>query len=151
MPESSGQLVYEVAATPWLARLSARHGRPVTLGDVPNEELDAIAARGFEYLWPMGVWRTGSAAAEIAQREPWLGDRWHEAFPGLAAPELVGSPFAVAEYVVDERLGGEAALDRLRRRLADVGVRLVFDFVPHHTATDAPWVHEHPRLVRRGD
>lgn len=75
MPGPNGPLLYEVAAMPWLARLSARHGRRVTLGDVPNEELDALAARGFDYLWPMGVWRTGDAATEIAQREPWLPNR----------------------------------------------------------------------------
>lgn len=150
MPEPGGPLVYEVAAMPWLARLSARHGRKVTLGTVPIEELDALAARGFDYLWPMGVWRSGAAAAEIARHEPWLRDRWREAFPEPAAPELVGSPFAVVEYVVDDRLGGEGGLDRLRRRLADVGVRLVLDFVPHHTATDAPWVREHPEWYVAG-
>lgn len=150
MPGPHGPLLYEVAAIPWLARLSARHGRRVTLGDVPNEELDALAARGFDYLWPMGVWRTGDAAAEIAQREPWLPNRWREAFPDATVPELVASPFAVAEYVVDERLGGDGGLDRLRRRLADVGLRLVLDFVPHHTATDAPWVREHPEWYVAG-
>lgn len=144
MAGAGAPLLYEVAARPWLARLSARHGRRVTLGDVPDEDLEALAERGFDHLWPMGVWRTGDEAARIAREQPWLRDRWREAFAEVAAPELVGSPFAVAEYVVDEQLGGDDGLDRLRRRLANVGIGLVLDVVPHHTATDAPWVRDHP-------
>lgn len=144
MSRPGAPLINEVAARPWLARLSARHGRLVTLGDVPDEELEALAERGFDYLWPMGVWRTGDEAARIAREQPWLRDRWRGAFPEVAVPELVGSPFAVAEYVVDEQFGGDEGLDRLRQRLAEVGVGLVLDFVPHHTATDAPWVRDHP-------
>lgn len=36
MSRPGAPLLYEVAARPWLARLSARHGRRVTLGDVPE-------------------------------------------------------------------------------------------------------------------
>ncbi|MBI3747317.1 MAG: alpha-amylase, partial [Chloroflexi bacterium] len=144
MSRRGAPLLYEVAARPWLARLSARHDRQVTLGDVPDEDLQALADRGFDYFWPMGVWRTGDAATRIAREQPWLRDRWGQAFPDVAVPELVGSPFAVAEYVVDERLGGDEGLDRLRGRLATVGLGLILDVVPHHTATDAPWVRDHP-------
>jgi hypothetical protein len=150
MSGARAPLLYEVAARPWLARLSARHGRRVTLGDVPVGELQALAERGFDFLWPMGVWRTGAVAAALAWREPWLRERWREAFADVAVPELVGSPFAVAEYVVEEDLGGDEGLDRLRRRLAEVGVGLVLDFVPHHTATDAPWVDDHPEWYVSG-
>jgi hypothetical protein len=143
MAGASAPLLHEVAARPWLARLSARHGRSITLGNVPGAEIETLARRGFDYLWPMGVWRTGTEASRIAGAQPWLRQQWGDAFPGTA-PELVGSPFAVADYVVDEQLGGNEGLDRLRRRLEEVGVGLVLDFVPHHTATDAPWVREHP-------
>lgn len=136
-------LLYEVATRPWLNRLSDRHGRRITLGDVPDPEIAAIASAGFDFLWPMGVWRTGEAAARIAQRQPWLRRRWLEAFPGSPEAELVGSPFAVAEYAVDEELGGDTGLELLRRRLADAGLSLILDFVPHHTASDAPWIDEH--------
>lgn len=144
MAGTGGPLLYEVATRPWLARLSKREGRRVTLGNVPDRDLAALAERGFDYLWPMGVWHTGSEAARIAREQPWLVERWREAFPDVATPELVASPFAVAEYVVDEELGGNEGLDRLRRRLGKIGVGLVLDFVPHHTAIDAPWVSEHP-------
>ena len=65
---TAGPLMYEVATRSWLARLSARHGRQVTLGDVPDAEIETLARLGFDYLWPMGIWRTGTAAAPPSGR-----------------------------------------------------------------------------------
>ncbi len=144
MNQPTAPLVYEVATRQWLARLSSRYARPVTLGDVPQDELEAIAGAGFDYLWAMGVWRTGPQATRIARDQTWLQDRWTEAFPQGAPPEIVASPFAVAEYAVDPELGGEAGLSRLRRRLEHVGVGLILDVVAHHTGIDAPWLRERP-------
>lgn len=144
-------LLYEVAARPWLARLSARAGRRVTLGDVPDEEIERIAGSGFDILWPMGVWRTGRDAERIANQQGWLLDRWRAAFPGGDPPELVASPYAIREYLVADDLGGEAGLARLRARLDRAGVRLVLDFVAHDTATDAPWLRDRPDSYVTGD
>lgn len=144
-------LLYEVATRPWLARLSERFGRSVNLGDVPDAEIERIAGLGFDHLWPMGVWRTGEAATRIAREQPWLRERWREAFPGDPAPGLTGSPYAVSEYAVEDAFGGEAGLERLRERLTRAGLALVLDFVPHHTAIDAPWVREHPEWYVAGD
>lgn len=144
MSRPAAPLLYEVATRPWLARLSGRYGRRVTLGDVPFEELEALAQRGFDYLWTMGVWRTGDEAARIAREQPWLRHRWREAFPDGSPPEIVASPYAIAEYRVDDELGGDAGLERLREQLVRAGLGLILDVVPHDTATDAPWVRDHP-------
>ena len=37
-------------------------------------------------------------------------------------------------------------LATFRRRLNKLGLRLMLDFVPNHSAVDAPWVSEHPEL-----
>lgn len=144
MAPPAAPLLYEVATRPWLARLSTRHGRRVTLGDIPDDEIERIAWSGFDLLWPMGVWRTGAESARIAREQPWLRERWSEAFPGGEPPEIVASPFAVSEYVVADDVGGDTGLERLRDQLARAGLGLVLDFVPHHTAVDAPWVRDHP-------
>ena len=58
--------------------------------------------------------------------------------------DIVGSGFAITGYTVHPSLGGDPALARLRDRLRTRGLRLMFDFVPNHTALDHPWVEAHP-------
>jgi glycosidase len=84
----------------------------------------------------MGVWTLGTIGPQIA----------HALFPGVSAEDVVGSPYAIARYEVDPRLGGETALANLRSRLARRSIGLVVDFVPNHTARDHDWVRSHPEL-----
>lgn len=144
-------LLYELPARPLVARLSDQLGRSASLADVPDEEIDRLAALGFDHVWLMGVWDTGTVGGEIAQRQPWLRDRWRELFGADSEPEIVSSPYAIAGYRVAADLGGDDALARLRERLARAGMSLVLDFVNHHTAIDHPWIAAHPDWYVTGD
>ena len=118
----------------WLAQLSQRYGAPVRrLDEIPDEELHLLAQRGVSALWPIGIWRR-SAASRAMNRN--AGDA-----------DAEGSAYAVAEYVVDEQLGGDAALAALRTRAGAVGIRIVTDMVPNHVAIDGRWVNERPELL----
>ena len=145
------RLIYELPARPLVARLSDQLGRPADLADMPDEEIDRLAALGFDHVWLMGVWDTGTAGGEIARRQPWLRERWRELFGTDGEPEIVGSPYAIASYRVAAELGGDDALACLRARLARAGIRLILDFVNHHTAIDHPWVVAHPDWYVTGD
>ncbi len=118
----------------WLAQLSQRYGAPIRrLDEIPDEELHLLAQRGVSALWPIGIWRR-SAASRAMNRN--AGDA-----------DAEGSAYAVAEYVVDEQLGGDAALAALRTRAGAVGIRIVTDMVPNHVAIDGRWVNERPELL----
>ena len=73
-----------------------------------------------------------------------IGDGIEEALPDLRDEDIAGSGFAITGYTTHERLGGDAALARLRDRLRARGLRLMLDFVPNHTGLDHPWVDSHP-------
>ena len=131
-----------------MTALSARLGRPATLDDVPDEQLDVPAAQGFDWVYLLGVWRTGAAGPAVSRGHA----EWREEFecllPDLTEEDICGSCFALTGYTVSPALGGDAALARLRARLAARGLRLMLDFVPNHTALDHPWVAERPRPLR---
>ncbi len=143
-------LLYQVNTRVALRELGARLGRSATLDDVPDVFLDEVAARGFDWLWLLGVWPTGAAARAVSRART----DWHESFrkhlPDLTADDVCGSPFAVTGYDVDPRLGGGTALERIRERLARRGVRLLLDFVPNHVSPDHPWVEQHPEWFVEG-
>ncbi len=103
-------------------------------------------------MWLMGVWRTGPAGRTLSRGLSWLESEARAILPDFTREDIVGSPYAVADYEVSPALGGEDGLAAFRRRLALAGVGLVLDFVPNHTATDHPWVRRHPdRYVQVDD
>jgi len=125
-------------------------GRAATLDDLDDALLDEVAGLGFDWLWPLGVWRTGPAARQVsrARRD------WREGFlrdlPDLRDGDISGSPFAIQAYQVNPDFGGEAALARLRQRAAQRGLSLMLDFVPNHVSPDHPWILDHPEWLVAG-
>lgn len=112
--------LYEINARIFLDRLSRRHGRKITLSQVPEEEWKSIRKRGFDLVWLMGVW----------QRSPAAGEK--------------GSPYAIHDYRLDAALGREGELEEVKARLHQLGLALMLDFVPNHLAVDHPWIERHP-------
>lgn len=143
--------LYEINTWAWLEEISARSGRLVTLGDVGDTEWDSLAAKGFDAVWLMGVWRRSPAARLLAlahaQSSPEQFDR---VLPGWKPDDIVASPYAVAEYVPDARIGAWQSLDKTRDKLHQRGMALFLDFVGNHTAIDHPWTREHPEFYVQG-
>jgi hypothetical protein len=134
----------EISAWPWLVRLSAERGSLVRLQNVPARVWDGLAARGFDALYLMGVWRRSALGREIARSEPWLIAEYHRVLPGWTEEDVPGSPYSISAYLPDDRMGGWAGLDAARSALHARGMRLIVDFVPNHTGVDHPWVRAHP-------
>ena len=136
--------LFEVNTWPWLAELSQEEGRPVDLGNVPPARWDEIAAAGFDAVWLMGVWQRSPAGIAVALANPDLRASFDAALPGWDEADVVGSPYCVRDYRVDDHLGGPAGLAAARAALADRGLGLILDFVPNHVAPDHPWTAAHP-------
>ena len=62
--------LYEINTWAWLEKLSARLGRLVKLADVPDSEWDAIARRGFDIVWLMGIWQRSAESRSIELADP---------------------------------------------------------------------------------
>ena len=58
--------LYQVNTRVLLTALSRTLGRPATLDDIPDAELDRIAGLGFDYVWLLSVWRTGGIPTSMA-------------------------------------------------------------------------------------
>ena len=142
--------LYQINTRVWLTRLSQTLGRTATLDDIPDAELTRLATMGFDWIWLLSVWRTGSAARRISRTNPVWRHEFQETLPDLSEEDIAGSGFAITGYTVHPGLGGDAALARIRQRLSDRGLRLMLDFVPNHTAPDHPWVEEHPEYYIAG-
>jgi glycosidase len=115
----------------WLYQMSRKYGREITrLDQIPDEELDELARRGFTGLWLIGLWERSIASKTIKQ---WTGN-----------PEAAASAYSLYDYTIAGELGGWDALANLRERAFRRGIRLGSDMVPNHTGIDSRWMIEHP-------
>jgi len=142
--------LYQINTRVWLTDLSKILGRTATLDDIPDAELDRLVEMGFDWIWFLSVWQTGTAGQQLSRSNPEWRKEFQETLPDLCEEDIGGSGFAITGYAVHRQLGGDAALARLRERLRRRGMRLLLDFVPNHTAPDHPWVEEHPEYYVSG-
>ncbi len=115
----------------WLDQLSRTYDREIQrLDQVPNEELDRLASFGINALWLIGLWERSHASRRIKH----IGGN----------PEAEASAYALYDYEVAQALGGWPAIEDLKGRCAERGIRLASDMVPNHTGIDGRWVIQHP-------
>ncbi len=115
----------------WLDQLSDKYNREISrLDQIPDEELDLLAAEGITGLWLIGLWRRSDASRKIKQM---MGD-----------PDAIASAYSLDDYIIADQLGGTQASENLRQRAIRRGIRLGGDMVPNHMAIDSRWVIEHP-------
>jgi len=143
-------ILYQINTRVWLTELSQTLGRPATLDDIPDAELDRLAESGFDWIWFLSVWQTGPGAQQVSRSNPdWRRD-FEETLTDLRDEDIAGSGFAITGYTVHQKLGGDAALARLRKRLRQRGLKLMLDFVPNHMGLDHPWIETHPDYFIQG-
>jgi hypothetical protein len=135
--------LYEINALALTRRLARRYGKPVTLGQVPEEMWKSLAKR-FDLVWLMGVWQRSPGARRKALEGGKSQRSYDEALPDWKDEDVAGSPYAVYTYTLDSSLGREGELAEIKQRLNRHGLGLVLDFVPNHLALDHPWTLAQP-------
>ncbi len=115
----------------WLDQLSKKYQRSITrLDQIPDEELDLLQQRGITGLWLIGLWERSVASRRMKQM--------------MGHQDAVASAYSLMDYEIASDLGGWSALENLRWRAWQRGVRLSADMVPNHMGIDSRWVVEHP-------
>jgi Glycosidases len=115
----------------WLDQLSKWYKKDITrLDQIPDHELDLLRERGFNALWLIGLWERSKASKTIKNL--------------CGNPDAEASAYSLKDYEIAANIGGWDALENLRKRCDERGIRLASDMVPNHTGIDGTWVFEHP-------
>ncbi|RLC49528.1 MAG: hypothetical protein DRZ79_05850, partial [Candidatus Cloacimonadota bacterium] len=115
----------------WLYQLGKKYGRKISrLDEIPEEELRILSERGFSGLWFIGIWERSPASRRIKHL--------------CGNSEAIASAYSLKNYKVASALGGEEALEKLKRTAAKYNIRLACDMVPNHMGIDSDWILQHP-------
>ena len=132
--ECKHPILYEISTRPWLYELSKKYGKSISkLTDIPLSEFDYLKKNGIEILWMMGVWKLGNYGLEFDKKLD-----YSNVLPDWKEEDVIGSPYAITEYTCNPQIGLNIDLIWLREELNKRNMKLMLDFVPNHSAIDAP-------------
>ena len=142
---SAHPILYEISTRPWLYELSQKYGKSITkLKDIPTTEFDNLKKSGIEIVWMMGVWKLGTYGLEFDRKQDYSG-----VLPDWTKDDVIGSPYSITEYECNPDIGTNDDLVWLRKQINSRGMKLMLDFVPNHSAVDAPTASSNPKLYMR--
>lgn len=131
----------EISTRPYFYQLSKKLGKQIkTFKDIPESEFQDWKNKGFEWVWFMGVWQIGTYGPQHDRTDPGLIRSFNIVLPGWTNDDVIGSPYSITEYKLNSELGTEEDLKWLREKLHSYGMKLMLDFVPNHSACDAPTI-----------
>ncbi len=100
-----------------------------------GDHIDRIAALGVDIVWFMPIY----PLCETNQKA-------HEE----AETEVLGSHYAVYDFFsVNPRYGKPEDFRLVIKKLHELGIKVILDFVPNHTGWDSRWMLRHPEWFKR--
>lgn len=120
--------IYEINTRVFLKRF----GSGVNVSEVPENIWQQLSEKRFNYVWLMGIWKTCPQAVEKYCFEDDLIKNYSRALKNWQKEDVIGSPFAIDVYEINESLGNLDDLIKLKAKLNRMGIGLILDFVPNH-------------------
>ncbi|MFW9969615.1 MAG: alpha-amylase family glycosyl hydrolase, partial [Candidatus Odinarchaeota archaeon] len=139
--------ILEINTFPWLHSLSEIYSTSINLKNIP-EQIFNQSFRFFDAVWLMGVWERSPASKRIALERSDLQEDFKRVLPDLRDIDVIGSPYAVYYYHIDNKIGGIDGLKEVREKLSEKNIRLVLDYVPNHVSIDSLWTFESDLFIK---
>ncbi len=138
--------IYEINTWPWFQSLSEIYNTSITLNNIPDEVFNH-EIKCFDVVWLMGVWERSPASKKIALEHPDLQKEYHKVLHDFKDEDVIGSPYAVYYYHIDNKLGGVDGIIKFRSQLKEMGIQLILDYVPNHISVDSLWTFENNLFI----
>lgn len=139
-------LLFEINTHVWIKKF----GEKTTLDKVPMDFFNELHARGFEYVWLMGVWQRSQSAIEKYCFEEGLEKEYSAALPDWQKEDVIGSPYSIEDYVLSPELGTEQELISFKEKLNEQGIKLILDFIPNHFSAESSLIKSNPEVFLMG-
>jgi glycosidase len=109
--------------------------------EIDNEFLKELKSLGFGVIWLMGIWKITKYSREKSI----------ELYKNTEKSNIVGSCFAIEDYIFDEEFCNEDEVLLLKKRLNGIGIKLILDFVPNHFGRLTNLLQSNPQIFLEGN
>ncbi len=134
--------LYEINTRVWIKKF----GDNATLSDIPDSFFVDLKSKGIDAVWLMGIWETSESLIDKCCFEPELVSAYSKSLDDWKREDIIGSPFAINDYKINPELGTKEDLSGLKKRLNDLDMKLILDFIPNHFGADTILLKEKPEI-----
>lgn len=134
--------LYEINTRVWIKRF----GNGAKLQDIPHSVWTGLKEKGIDFIWLLGVWKTCTDNLNDGCFTPELIRQYNASLKDWTKADIIGSPFAIDDYIVNPALGTETDLLNLKKELNELGMALILDFVPNHFGSTSRVLKENPEI-----
>ncbi|MHB1688394.1 MAG: alpha-amylase family glycosyl hydrolase [Ignavibacteriaceae bacterium] len=139
--------LYEINTRVWIKQF----GEQTKLSGIPTIYFENLVDKGINIIWLMGIWKTCDSIIEKSCFTPDLVSAYNKALSNWKKEDVIGSPYAIDEYIINPRLGTVDDLLKLKEKLNSLGLKLFLDFVPNHFNADTKYLKTNPEFFLNGD
>jgi glycosidase len=97
--------------------------------------LISLRSKGIDWIYLLGVWELGDIGLQFDRKNGC--DPYYSTLPDCTVDDIIGSVFAVTNYTTNAQIGTDNDLIAFRTKLHSMGMKLMLDFVPNHSALDS--------------
>lgn len=142
--------ILEVNTRLWLNKFNTKH-KKAKITDVPDEYWKHLIDLGFQAVWFMGIWETLPHLASKYCFEDFLVDEYSKALPDWTEDDIIGSPYAINQYKIDNSIATEKEFLEFKKKLNKLGLLIILDFIPNHFHAESILIEKHPDIFLQGD
>jgi glycosidase len=137
--------LYELNTRVWLKKIGKK------LSDLPITFFTDLAQKGINIVWLMGIWKTSPKVIDKYCFTPELVNSYDKALKGWKKEDVIGSPYSVDEYEVNHEIGTWEDLIALKKKLNNIGIKLLLDFVSNHISVESRALITNPDIFLQVD
>ena len=136
MNQSKTKRLYQINIRNFL-----KEQKVVNILQIPIAFWESLEINGIDSIWLMGVWQICLASKEKAELQTYDLDELK-----YTKNDIVGSCFAIEDYIFDVNIGNSQDFLRLKQILNNLGIKLILDFIPNHFGMSSSLIFDYPEI-----
>jgi hypothetical protein len=108
---------------------------------IPDDFWLDLKKSGFGWIWFLGCW----------QIAPLSINKSKELFDQYPEDRVIGSCFAIEDYILDSKICSESDFIQLKAKLNSFGLKLMLDFIPNHFGLSQSLLTSNPEIFLTSD